>query len=238
MGRRTGSVSESRSGAKRLRGGDAVLLKREGGQTLHAVVTGVDDGLIDVVVRAEVHEGELRQMSCTVPDDARYIASVEVVETGRGRSRVRLAGAWRRVQLREFVRVAIYGVEIDVTHEDPAADEAPCEQTRRLQRIQEGLEGTARKPRLVDLSAGGLRFESNRRYAEGEKVSVGFHLPHAGAVEARGEIVRAVEADGDQRLQNQYGVRFSDVPESTRVRIMTWVFAEQARRFRELASPS
>jgi hypothetical protein len=227
-------VSQSKAGAGRLRGGDTVHLRRQDGQVLRGVVTSVEDEAIDMVVRSEIREGERLQLSCTIPDDARYTVTVEVLETGRGRSRVRLASAWRRVQLRDFVRVAVYGVEVEVVREDPSAEEASSEKARRLQRIQQGLEGAVRKPRLVDVSAGGLRFESNASYREGEKVTVGFHLPHSGAVEARGEIVRAVEADGDHRLQNQYGVRFCDVPEATQVRIMTWVFAEQARRFREV----
>ncbi len=41
------------------------------------------------------------------------------------------------------------------------------------------------------------------------------------------------DTKADPAHMNQYGVRFLEMEESVRVKIMTWVFAEQARRFHE-----
>jgi len=207
----------------RLRPGDAVELERENGDWMKGVVVLAQADGIDVVVDGAILEGEILSVSRTVRDDARYTAVMEVVDAGPGRSRVRLVGDWKRVQMREFVRVAVLGVRLNV--EPKTGPQAPDGQPRVAER-------------LVDLSAGGLRFESMARFGAGDLVEVEFSLPQTGPVSVRGEVIRVVGRRNEDTGPRQYGIRFFGIEESTRVKIMTWVFAEQARRFRSTKKPA
>lgn len=220
---------------RRLRDGDAVSLMRETGERLRGVVVGVEDDAVDVVLRGQIADGELLQVSRTIPDDARYEGMMEVVQAAPGRSRVRLVGDWQRIQMREFVRVSVYGIPMNVEGEDR---EALGPRERLKQHRSEGPLAY-RPPRLLDLSAGGLRFESREEFRDGEALDLEFSLPSSGPISVRGEVVRVrlapEPAEGAEAASgpHQYGIRFFALEESTRVKIMAWVFSEQARRFRE-----
>jgi len=205
------AAAKGRDG-QRLHAGDTVALERENGDWMKgAVVAAADDG-IHIVVDGPIREGERLSVSRTVRDDARYSAVIEVLDAGPGRSRIRLVGEWKRVQMREAVRVSL----LDPVHTNVAG---------------------AAGGRLVDLSAGGLRFESDTDHATGDVLELQLDLPQAGPVAVRGEVVRVVgRRNGDQRPR-QYGVRFFGVDETVRVKLMTWVFAQQARRFRGSRKP-
>ncbi|NNL65543.1 MAG: hypothetical protein HKP30_04815 [Myxococcales bacterium] len=227
-------MSSHQNHARGLREGDAVDLQRESGDKLHGVVVRVESDGVDVVVRGPILEGEVLSVSRTVRDDARYTAVMEVIGAAPGRSRVRMVGDWRRVQMRQFVRVAVYGIRMDVRREEPLPEAAPG-RDEKLTRHQNRDE---RPPRLLDLSAGGLRFESREAFDCDEPLEVEFSLPQAGPVVVRGVVVRAPERkQQDEAQPSEYGLRFLAMDEATRVRIMTWVFAEQARRFRETRKP-
>lgn len=198
--------------SQRLHAGDAVALEREGGHWMKGVVVVVDDDGVDVVVDGPILEGEVLSVSRTVRDDARYTAVMEVVDAGPGRSRVRLVGEWKRVQMRRAVRISVF----DTVHAS----------------VVGGAGG-----RLLDLSAGGLRFESQAEHATGDVLELHFNLPQGGPVTVRGEVLRVVGRRNEDTGPRQYGLRFCDLDESVRVKIMTWVFAEQSRRFRDSAKP-
>lgn len=197
--------------SRRLAAGDAVGLERENGDWMKGVVVQVEDDGIDVVVDGTILEGEVLSVSRTVRDDARYTAVMEVVNAGKGRSRVRLVGDWKRTQMRHFVRVSVFGMRMDV----------------------DGQAGG----RLLDLSAGGLGFESPHEYARGEILEFRFALPQSGPVSVRGEILRVAGRRNGESGPYHYGVSLTGLDESVRVKIMTWVFAEQARRFRDGKKP-
>jgi hypothetical protein len=197
--------------SQRLRAGDAVALEREGGDWMKGAVVSVDADGIDVVVDGALVEGETLSVSRTVRDDARYTAVMEVVDAAPGRSRVRLVGDWRRVQLRRSVRIGVPDIRVRV-------------------------EGGGGGP-LVDLSAGGLRFESHGHYDTGDVLDLTFHLPQSGPVAVRGEVVRVVGRRNEDAGSRQYGVRFCGIDEAVRVKLMTWVLTEQSRRFRDSRKP-
>lgn len=229
-------ASKKKNHKRALQEGATVQLQREDGETLRGVVMRIEDDLLDVVVRARVEQGELLRLSRTVQNDARYTAVIEVVESGTGRSRVRLVGDWQRIQMREYVRVSVFGIPLDVRRDEEL--ETMSQREARLRRLR-AVEEDERPSRLLDLSGGGLRFESRERFSEGENVEFDFTLPETGPLHLRGEIVRVLavaeanEDAGEPEGFNQYGVRFLSVAESDRVKIMTWVFGEQAARFRE-----
>lgn len=196
---------------QRLHAGDTVGLERESGDWMKGVVVAVEADGIDVVVDGSLLEGELLSVSRTVRDDARYTAVMEVLDAGLGRSRVRLIGEWKRVQMRRSVRVAVFDGCLDVVGDADG--------------------------RLLDLSAGGLRFESEQEHATGDVLDLHLQLPQTGPVTVRGEVVRVIGRRTGEARPRQYGVRFCGLDEAMRVKIMTWVFSEQARRFRDSPKP-
>jgi len=204
---------------QRLRTGDAVALERPNGEWMKGVVVLVEDDGMDVVVDGAILEGEVLSVSCAVRDDARYTAVMEVIDAGPGRSRVRLVGEWKRVQMREFIRVSVMGIAMNVRGDTSTQAGSPVE------------------ARLLDLSAGGLRFESSESFAAGDVIDVRFNLAQTGPINVRGEVLRIAGRRNGDSGPCQYGIRFAGFDEATRVKIMTWVFGEQARRFRDSTKP-
>jgi len=208
--------------AARLQAGDTVALERADGDWMKGVVVLAEDDGVDIVVDGRLCEGERLSVSRTVHGDARYAAPLEVVSTGPGRSRVRLVGDWYRVQTREFVRVGY--LDAGLTIRSASAGAA-------------SREPEPRPPRLVDLSAGGLGFESEASYATGELLDLEIDLAQGRPVRVRGEIIRVAGRRRGESGPCRYGVRFCGMPEATRVKLMTWVVAERVRRLRGSPKP-
>lgn len=169
-----------------------------------------------------------------VSEDARYRSLAEVDAATSGRVQLNRLDAWRRVQERDDVRVTTHGIPIEVTRTSDAGTAAPRSRSvARLRRLQRNLEGRHRVPILVDLSAGGARFETSESHDPDELLELGFELPEASPVRLEARVVRVEDADDPRRLAHRVAVTFEDLDDDVRARILTWVFAEQARRFRE-----
>lgn len=71
--------------------------------------------------------------------------------------------------------------------------------------------------RSRNISATGMLIETNRKLAEGERLSCLFYLPNAQRIEASGKIIRSTgRGPGDK--DNQYGLMFTDIaPEARRL---------------------
>jgi len=229
----TGHEQADEDGAGRLQPGDAVGLERDDGEWMKGVVvTAAADG-VDVVADGHLHRGEALALSHAVREDARYTAPVEVVDEAPGRARVRLTGPWQRWQMREFVRVDGVGLRVGVHDASRHAARRGRRAADRARRAGDAPPTHAGgEARLLDLSVGGLRFASDALHATGDVLELELHLPRVGPVAARGEVLRVAGRRSEDAGARQYAVRFCGLEESTRVKIMTWVCAEQSRRFR------
>lgn len=79
--------------------------------------------------------------------------------------------------------------------------------------------------REVSISGGGLRFHSKEAFAEGQRLVLKTFLPvYAHVIKIKCEVVRSQPADGGGYL---VAVRYVDMDESTRDKIIKYVFAKQ-----------
>lgn len=165
------------------------------------------------VVGAELRgrPGEPVTLECWLPDDAVYRAEGRI----EAACSLRRTGAWRRVQRREHVRVAVRGVQVALA-DDP--DGAPL----------------ATVP-LLDLSSGGARVEVDAAAAgalsPGALVRCRFALPDAGAFDMRAQLLRVRGPQGDGRAGSA-ALRWLDLGSEVEAELVRWVLGEQMRRAR------
>ncbi|HZV83283.1 MAG TPA: PilZ domain-containing protein, partial [Geobacteraceae bacterium] len=67
-----------------------------------------------------------------------------------------------------------------------------------------------------DISKSGIRLESSSMLETGSRIVCRFSIPHAGAVDAEGHVVRHVRTDDGR---NQFGVQFVDLSDASRRQI-------------------
>ncbi len=201
-----------------------------------ATVCASGDEELEVVLKdgIGIAAGDTVSILRMVSEDARYRSLAEVDATSSDRVQLNRLDAWKRVQERDDVRVTTHGIRVEVVRKSGADGAAPRSRSAaRLRRLQRNLEGRHRVPTLVDLSAGGARFETSDSHDPDERLELGFELPEAAPVRVGARVVRVEDADDPRRLAHRVAVTFEDLDEDVRTRILTWVFAEQARRFRE-----
>ncbi|MDH7479551.1 MAG: PilZ domain-containing protein [Syntrophomonadaceae bacterium] len=80
----------------------------------------------------------------------------------------------------------------------------------------------------IDLSAGGLMFNSQQKFRHGEELKLRLNLP-GGGLELRARVVRAEEASSPERRCYQVGLEFIDIRERQRDRIMRFAFEQQRK---------
>ncbi|MBT9172578.1 MAG: Flagellar brake protein YcgR [Syntrophomonadaceae bacterium] len=117
-----------------------------------------------------------------------------------------------RVQRRDFVR---FPAALNVIYQLLAQTDAAPE---------------AHKGKTVDLSAGGVQIASSFRPAPGDKVQLTLLLEdkHLPELHERGEV--AWSYWDDWLKMARFGVRFTDISEAERERIMTYIFSCMRRR--------
>jgi len=84
--------------------------------------------------------------------------------------------------------------------------------------------------RDVNISGGGLRFYCNDDFKKGDQLVLKTFLPtHAHVIKIKCEVVRAVRgSDG----RNEVAVKYLDMDESTRDKIIRYIFAKQRKMLR------
>jgi DNA-binding response OmpR family regulator len=76
--------------------------------------------------------------------------------------------------------------------------------------------------RSRNISATGMLIETNKRLAEGARLSCLFYLPNSQKIEASGKVIRTTEkASGDK--ENLYGIQFTDIAPETKQLLLAFV---------------
>lgn len=83
-----------------------------------------------------------------------------------------------------------------------------------------------REAQTLDLSAGGLRFNSQQKFRHGEELRLRLNLP-SGLLELKAKVVRVDETFNSERRCYQVGLEFIDIKERQRDRIMRFAFEQQ-----------
>ncbi|MCP4039768.1 MAG: PilZ domain-containing protein [bacterium] len=210
-----------------VRRGSQLTLHREsrgGRAAVHVTVDHIEDGQIWVKGSScALNEGDTVIIEYRAEEDARYFADGEVGAQAPDCTTVSFNGEWRRIQDRSFVRISTHGLEVKV----PAR---PTASTKRRANTRQSEDGWDRFE-MLDMSAGGIRFESGVPFEFDDTFVCHFELPGHLCYVLPVRVVRSQRRPG---YRNRYliAVEFLDLDEQHRAELLQWTFREQARRRR------
>ncbi len=209
-----------------LEGGSRVLLHRGREVEERPVAATVDrfeNGCVWVKGSSgSLEEGDAILLEYKIEDDGRYIAQGAVEERLPDSTFISYHGEWQRVQDRSFVRISTHGLEVRVPRERPGeGDDAPPRPPTR-----DSFE-------VLDVSAGGIRFESRDTFEVGEECVCHFELPGQSCYVLPARVVRCAPK-ADSRLWHEVAVEFIELDEGHRSELLRWIYQEQAKRHRNI----
>ncbi len=222
----------------RLAAGDLVILHPHGPAGGFPKVVAVDHitngrlwflGACDPIRRSETLTVE-----SPIVRDARYIARATVAASSPETYALDLTGDWERVQQRAFVRITAHGLQVRLVRVEDRA--APPETDAEATDLPD--DETAERDSvhaLLDISAGGIRFEGGDEYEADEEVICHFELPGAPCFVLPARIVRGPAAITTHGRKPYVAAEFIGLDESSRSQLLRWVYREQVRRHREEA---
>lgn len=242
-GRKRASVESSESERRALivEAGHLLILhpdRAAGGHPLVVSVDHVADGIHWFLGScAPFVRGERVVVESPVQQDARYSTTATVVASSAEGFGLRLSPLWERLQQRAFVRISAHGLQVRVerptlrgTGSTSLAGDSQADQPGAIA----GAEGACESVHeLLDLSAGGLRFQSGVEYEPDEEVIVHFELPGSECFVLGARIVRTPDGPKSRATKNSVAVAFAGVDEATRSQLLRWVYREQVRRHRD-----
>lgn len=172
---------------------------------------------------APIRRGQVLIVESPVQNDARYATRAKVVACSSSAFGIRIEPEWERVQQRAYVRVSAHGFQVRVVRLSTAH---PDEQDDVL--VDDVFD-------LVDISAGGIRFECDAAFDADEDVICHFELPGSLCFVLPGRIVRPPERAEVALRKPTTAVEFVGLDETNRSQLLRWVYREQVRRHREEA---
>lgn len=187
-----------------------------GREPVHVTVEKIDCDKIWVKGSSGcLDEGDAILLEYRIDDDARYRADGEISGSLPDCTFIACDGSWTRVQDRSFVRVSTHGIEVKVPSKAPQSCPDPTSQFE-----------------ILDVSAGGLLFETNEPFEiDGEYV---YHFELTGqlcyVLPAR--VVRCKPKPGSKN-RFRVAVEFVDLNEEHRKELLQWIYYEQVRRHRK-----
>ncbi|MFO0690164.1 MAG: PilZ domain-containing protein [Myxococcota bacterium] len=227
----------------KIEAGDLLILHPEGpagGYPMVVPVDHVDDDLHWFLGScAPLGRGASLIVESPIQHDARYSTSATIAACSAATFALRISPIWERVQQRAFVRISAHGLQVRVMRPsqgggDPIAG-------GRSPGGAAGATGTGALPeadpdrealhQLLDLSAGGIRFQSTQEYEADEEVVVHFELPGSECFVLSARVVRTPDMPAN-RTKNSVAVAFTGIDEGTRSQLLRWVYREQVRRHR------
>ncbi|MCP4906826.1 MAG: hypothetical protein GY910_17780 [bacterium] len=161
-----------------------------------------------------------------MPNDARYVTRATVFASSRETFALKLDPLWERVQQRAFVRISAQGLQVRVVRlaTRPSADNEPSAESD-----DDCLQ------QLLDVSAGGIRFESDGDWDPDEDVICHFELPSSPCFELPAWITRSMEDLPERSTKPSVAFEFVGLGEDHRSQLLRWVYREQVRRRRAKA---
>jgi PilZ domain len=223
--------------------GQLLILHPEGPAGGYPMVVPVDhvaDGLHWFLGScAPVGRGETLIVESPVQDDARYSTSATVVAATPMTFALRISPRWERVQQRAFVRISAHGLQVRVVRmaglgwdqRPPVALGSGVDAAAGHDPERESIHT------LLDLSAGGIRFQTSAQYEPDEEVVVHFELPGSECFVLPARVVRTPNDSTAHSGKKAVAVAFIALDEATRSQLLRWVYREQVRRHREEPSP-
>lgn len=169
-----------------------------------------------------------------IQHDARYSTTATIAACSSATFALRIEPVWERVQQRAFVRISAFGLQVRVMRPSQASPEpppAPPKGSRGATALPQADPDRETLHALLDISAGGIRFQSSIEYEPDEEVVVHFELPGSECFVLPARVVRTPDTPAN-RAKDSVAVAFSGIDEATRSQLLRWVYREQVRRHR------
>ncbi|MCP4038716.1 MAG: hypothetical protein GY733_17380 [bacterium] len=209
-----------------LRSGSRLHLHRGGRVRKDPLAVTVDhfqDGQIQIKgASGSLAEGEVVLVEFRIDDDARYLTRGEIEAGQPDRTSIVCDDEWSRVQDRSFVLISTHGLQVDVR--PPTTTGAPDEDGDLP--VNAGGRFV-----MLDVSAGGIRFESREPFPIDQQFVFHFELPGQTCYVLPARVVRSVHRPGSTQWY-QVAVEFIGLDEAHRSQLLQWIYHEQARRHR------
>lgn len=229
-GRERASVESAEPDRRRLivEAGHLLILHPDGPTGGHPLVVPVDhvaDGVHWFLGScAPLGRGDPLLVESPVQQDARYSTMATVVAVSPEMFGLRLSPLWERLQQRAFVRIAAHGLQVRVERPTLRGSTASA---------SAGEVAEEAVHELLDLSAGGIRFQSSVDYEPDEELILHFELPGSACFVLPARVVRTPDGPGSRSMKNSVAVAFVGIDEATRSLLLRWVYREQVRRHRD-----
>ncbi|MFK7898075.1 MAG: flagellar brake protein [Myxococcota bacterium] len=190
-----------------------------GGYPMVVAVDRVEDGLHWFLGScAPIQRGETLMVESPVPDDARYATSAKVMASSEATFALKIQPAWHRVQQREFVRISAQGLQVRVERSESGFPPVG------------GGETNGAIYDLLDVSAGGIRFQADGDWEPGDEMICHFELPGSLCFVLAARVARLPRPPDFRPNKPTVAVEFFGIDETTRSQLLRWVYREQVRR--------
>ncbi len=172
-----------------------------------------------------LHEGDTLVLEYLIEDDGRYLVQGEVEERSPDCTVISLEGEWRRVQDRSFVRISTHGIEVKLPDISGAS---LAEELGEEPGAEPGEEGEGHFE-MLDVSAGGIQFETDDDFEIGQEFVCQFELSDSSRYEFHSRVVRSEKKPG-YASRYRVAVEFLDLTEEHCAQLLRWIYQEQSRR--------
>lgn len=215
-----------------LEAGSEVILHPDGpagGYPRSFTVDRVADGQHWFLGSCEpLRRGEALIVEYPVPQDARYVTSARIEACSDEIFALKIDDLWDRAQQREFVRISAHGLEVRVVRSFLSGSEVSEEGVgERDEAAQMGVVYP-----LLDISAGGIRFQTRADFETDEEVICHFELPGSACFVLPARVVRGQPGNLEHVPKPEIAVEFRHLAEEQRTELLRWVYREQISRHR------
>jgi c-di-GMP-binding flagellar brake protein YcgR len=227
------TAAENKEGQARqmtIEPGALVILHPDGpagGFPMVIAVDHIEDGLHWFLGSCDpIQRGERLIVESPVPDDARYATKATVMASSKETFALKIQPSWHRVQQREFVRISAHGLQVRVVRSEsgypPITDRPdPGDDPRNTSDTVHDL---------LDVSAGGIRFQADGDWEPGDEMICHFELPGSLCFVLAARVARLPRPPNFRRNKPTVAVEFVGIDETTRSQLLRWVYREQVRR--------
>lgn len=211
-----------------LRSGSNLLLHPDlpgGNESIAVSIERIEDGTIWLKGEIPtVEDGDHVTLEYRVVEKGRYLTNASVDVQSSDDISIKCAGEWRWVQDRDFVRISTHGIDVTL----PASVEEGEVAKHR------SSSGEGSHCEMLDMSAGGFRFETGNKFEVDREFICHFELPGQSCYVLPARVVR-VQRNPHHKKLFWVGVEFRGIDEEHRSELIRWINREQIRRHRSAA---
>jgi len=201
--------------------GSRLVILGDTDEARSTIVVRVKDGLIWISgAVCPGAPGDTVNLVHVVQGDAQYWSRARVELIPPETLALRRTSDWQRRQRRSHVRLSTHGVRME------------------LKRVEEEVAPPPEVTHpMIDVSAGGTSVRTTAEFDVGESVRCSFRLPEVGHFELDARVVRMGKSHKDETPRT-VGFEFMAISAGEQAALRRWIYAEEARRHREIRDRS